>query len=75
MRTQPRRSFGELLGQHRAEAGLTQEVLAERAELSVRGLRYLEQGVRRPHPATVRRLADALALRPDEARARSAARW
>ena len=69
MRTQPRRSFGELLGQHRAEAGLTQEVLAERAELSVRGLRYLEQGVRRPHPATVRRLADALALRPDEVRA------
>jgi len=57
-------SFGELLSRHRAAAGFTQEQLAERAGLSVRGLRYLERGVRRPHLDTVQRLADALALSP-----------
>ena len=47
-------------------AGLTQEELAERAGLSVRGLRYLEQGMRRPYPDTVQRLVDALALSADD---------
>ena len=55
-------SFGELLRWQRAAAGLTQEELAERAGLSVRGLRYLEQGMRRPYPDTLQRLVDALAL-------------
>src|SRR5919197_6015805 len=57
-------SFGELVKRYREVAGLTQEALAERAGLRVRGLRYLEQGVRQPYPDTVRRLADALALPP-----------
>ena len=61
----PGDSFGELLRRRRQQAGLTQEELAERAELSPRGLIYLERGARRPHPSTVRRLAVALAL--DEA--------
>ena len=59
-------SFGELLAFYRAAAGLTQEELAERAELSVRGLRYLERGLRRPYKDTVKRLAQALALPPQE---------
>ncbi len=58
--------FGELLRFHRAAAGLTQDELAERAGLSVRGLRYLERGLRRPYPDTVHRLADALALSLEE---------
>jgi len=59
-------SFGELLRRHRAAAGLTQEELAERAELSVRGLRYLEQGLRRPYRDTVQRIVDALVLSPED---------
>src|SRR6202030_3976745 len=47
-------------------AGLSQEALAELAGVSPRGLVYLERGLRRPYPATLRRLADALALGHDE---------
>ncbi len=54
--------FGELLRRARLDAGLTQEELAERAGVSARGLAYLERGVHRPHPETVRRLAAALTL-------------
>lgn len=57
-------SFGELLRRYRSTAGLTQEDLAERAELSVRGLRYLEQDLRRPYRDTVARLIRALSLPP-----------
>src|SRR5690349_15356198 len=66
-------SFGELVKRHREAAGLTQEELAERATLSVRGLRYLEQGVRHPYRDTVCRLAAALPLSPDDRRALQAA--
>ena len=52
--------FGELLRQHRAAAGFTQEELAERAGLSVRGLRYLERGLHRPYRDTVQRLLEVL---------------
>jgi len=55
-------AFGALLKRYREAAALTQEELAERAELSVRGLIYLERGERRPHPGTTRRLVGALAL-------------
>ena len=59
-------SFGVVLREYRAQAGLSQEELAERAGLSRRGVADLERGARRlPHPATVRRLADALELPPD----------
>jgi transcriptional regulator with XRE-family HTH domain len=57
------RAFGTLLRQHRTAAGLSQEELAERAGLSRRGISDLERGVHgSPHPATVRRLAEALDL-------------
>ena len=60
-------SFSQLLKRHRRAAGLTQEQLAERANLSVRGLSDLERGVKtRPHADTVEMLADALDLSPDD---------
>src|SRR5687768_12354292 len=56
-------AFGTLLRRHRLAAGLTQEALAERAGLSVRGISDLERGLRTaPHFATVERLAIALGL-------------
>jgi predicted ATPase/DNA-binding XRE family transcriptional regulator len=55
--------LGVLLQQCRLAAGLSQEELAERAGLSRRGISDLERAARRsPHPATLRRLADALNL-------------
>ena len=57
-----RTAFGTLLRDQRVAAGLTQEQLAERAGLSVRGLRYLERGARVPYRVTVSRVADALGL-------------
>jgi class 3 adenylate cyclase/tetratricopeptide (TPR) repeat protein/DNA-binding XRE family transcriptional regulator len=62
-----RGGFGGLLRRHRLAAGLTQQALADRAGLSVRGIADLERGVRRyPHFHTVRCLAEALELTPGE---------
>jgi tetratricopeptide (TPR) repeat protein/transcriptional regulator with XRE-family HTH domain len=59
-------SFAEQLRRYRQQAGLTQEELAARARLSARGIRALEQGERTlPHRDTVRLLADALRLEPE----------
>jgi predicted ATPase/transcriptional regulator with XRE-family HTH domain len=67
-------TFGALLRAHRERAGLTHEVLAERADLSAAAIAALERGRRqRPYPDTVRRLAEALALAPDERAALRAA--
>ncbi len=59
-------AFGEFLRRYRETAGLSQEVLAERAGLSARGLLYLERGKHRPYPGTLSRLAEALGLGPEE---------
>src|SRR5438067_6772112 len=56
-------SFGQLLRHHRLRVGLSQERLAEQSALSVNQISDLERDRRaRPHPDTLRRLADALAL-------------
>src|SRR6266511_1359641 len=56
-------SFGSQLRWLRRRAGMTREVLAERAGLSVATLAALEGGQRRrPYPNTVVALADALGL-------------
>jgi predicted ATPase/transcriptional regulator with XRE-family HTH domain len=56
-------AFGALLRHYRLAVGLSQEDLAERARMSVSGIGALERGVRQtPYPATVARLARALAL-------------
>jgi len=53
--------FGDLLRRNRLAAGLTQEALAERAGLSLRGVSDLERGARTlPRRDTVLRLASAL---------------
>jgi predicted ATPase/DNA-binding XRE family transcriptional regulator/Tfp pilus assembly protein PilF len=62
--------FGALLRRYRAAAGISQEELAERASLSRRGIADLERGARNfPYLHTVRCLADALQLSPEERRA------
>jgi predicted ATPase/transcriptional regulator with XRE-family HTH domain len=67
-------SFAALLRRHRVAAVLSQEALAERAGLSVRGISDLERGVKqRPHLETVRLLSDALGLAPPERAALTAA--
>jgi non-specific serine/threonine protein kinase len=68
-------SFGGLLRSHRRAAGLTQEALAERAGLSVRGLQHLEAGDVCPSRATLAGLLEALATLglPAEQRAQLAA--
>jgi len=59
--------FGRRLKRLRETAGLTQEELAEKAELSAKGISDLERGQRRrPYPNTVRSLADALELSENE---------
>jgi predicted ATPase/DNA-binding XRE family transcriptional regulator len=61
-------SFGARLRSLREAAGLTQEELAFRADLSPKAVSALERGERkRPYPHTVRALAHALGL-PDEDR-------
>lgn len=60
-------TFAEMLRRCRIAAGLTQEQLAERAGLSVRGISDLERGVNHsPRAITAERLADALSLSPAE---------
>jgi len=55
--------FASLLRRHRVTAGLSQEALAERSGLSVRGVSDLERGLSRaPRLDTLTRLADALDL-------------
>ncbi len=60
-------TIGEVLRQHRLAAGLTQQEVAERAGVSPRALRDLEQGrTRQPRARAIRGLADALRLSPAE---------
>jgi predicted ATPase/transcriptional regulator with XRE-family HTH domain len=60
-------SFASRLRRFRIAAGLSQEMLAERAQLSRDGIAALERGRRSaPHPQTVARLADALGLEATE---------
>ncbi|HEU5471450.1 MAG TPA: BTAD domain-containing putative transcriptional regulator [Actinophytocola sp.] len=56
-------TFGEALRAGRIRAGLTQAELAGRAGVSVRAVRYIEQGrVTRPRRESLRRLAEAVGL-------------
>jgi predicted ATPase/transcriptional regulator with XRE-family HTH domain len=60
-------AFGVRLRRAREAAGLAQEELAERAGLSPNTIGGLERGEhRRPYPATIRVLADALGLNDAE---------
>ncbi|MFL6143411.1 MAG: tetratricopeptide repeat protein [Labedaea sp.] len=60
--------FGEELRVRRVRAGLTQRDLAQRAGVSVRAVRYIEQGrVARPRSESLRRLGEAVGLSVDGA--------
>lgn len=60
-------TFARMLRDLRIAAGLSQEGLAERSGLSVRGISDLERGARRaPRLETVRMLMDGLALDDDQ---------
>jgi tetratricopeptide (TPR) repeat protein/transcriptional regulator with XRE-family HTH domain len=55
--------FGEMVRGHRRRLSLTQEELAERSGISVRGIRNLEAGrIHAPRAGTLRVLAEALEL-------------
>src|SRR5262245_22808134 len=57
------RSFASLLRRYRVAAGLSQEALADRAGISLRGLSDLERGRSgAPRRHTLRQLSDALKL-------------
>ena len=58
-----RAPFGDLLRRYRTLAGMSQELLAERAGLTPNGIGSLERGARkRPHPHTIHAIAEALNL-------------
>ncbi|MET8159734.1 BTAD domain-containing putative transcriptional regulator [Sphaerisporangium sp. NPDC005289] len=62
-------SVGQRIQTLRLRAGLTQQQLASKADISLGGLRDLEQGrVSRPRANTLYRLASVLGLSPKEAR-------
>ena len=67
MTPEQEQSFANRLRRFRESAGLTQEELAGRAGLTSNAISDLERGKRqRPHPHTVRSLADALDLSEEE---------
>ncbi|HEY7340250.1 MAG TPA: tetratricopeptide repeat protein [Ktedonobacterales bacterium] len=60
-------SLSLLLKRYRMAAGLSQEALAQRADLSTRAISDLERGLHRlPHTTTLDLLATALALSPSQ---------
>src|SRR3954467_5945690 len=82
MATSRGETLGDLLRRYRREAGLTQEELAERANLSARAVSDLERGAKlRPRRDTLLMLSAALGLAEQQfsrldlaARSRSAPR-
>ncbi|HEV8435851.1 MAG TPA: helix-turn-helix transcriptional regulator [Thermoanaerobaculia bacterium] len=59
-RTRDGEVFGSLVRKLRSERGLTQEVLAERTELSVSYIGFIERGENVPTLTIVLNLAEAL---------------
>jgi transcriptional regulator with XRE-family HTH domain len=57
------RAFGRVIRDRRLGAGLTQESLAERAELTRNYISELERGLKSPSLATIEALARALGTR------------
>ena len=61
--------IGERIAELREERALTQVELAERARISPSTLSLIESGkVARPHVSTIRKLAKALGVEPQELR-------
>jgi transcriptional regulator with XRE-family HTH domain len=76
MATQSAATFGDLLRRYRLAAGLTQEELAEKAQVSPRAISDLERGLRScPWRETIHLLAEALTLAPAERAQAAAGVW
>ena len=60
------RTLGKNLNRQRMTAGLTQEKLAEKADISLRYVQQLEAGQRNPSIATLVRLRKALGCSYDD---------
>jgi transcriptional regulator with XRE-family HTH domain len=56
--------FGEALRRFRSDAGLSQEALAERADLSADFVGFIERGDNVPTLTTILQLARALGVQP-----------
>lgn len=56
------------LRQRRKNAGLSTTELAELAGYSKSYIGHLEHGIRKPNPRNIRRLADALGVKPEDLR-------
>lgn len=54
------KAFGKRVAEIRRKRGLTQEQLAELADMTTLSLSYIEQGRRWPRLATIHKLADCL---------------
>ena len=59
-------AFGEVLKELRREAGLSQDALAEKADLERTFISFLERGERQPTISTIIALASALRIDADE---------
>ena len=59
-------AFGEVLKELRQGAELSQDALAEKAELERTFISFLERGERQPTLSTIIALASALRIEPDE---------
>ena len=59
-------AFGEVLRERRKSLGMTQDALAEKADLERTFISFLERGERQPTLTTMVSLADALQVRPEE---------
>ena len=59
-------AFGEVLKQWRRKAKLSQDALAEKADLERTFISFLERGERQPSLSTIIALASALGIQPEE---------
>jgi transcriptional regulator with XRE-family HTH domain len=55
-------AFAKILAEARAESGMSQEALAERANISTRHVSYLENGARQPSLTILHALSAGLGL-------------
>ena len=60
------RAFGRNVKRLRGKSGLTQSDLADKANMTQPQISYLERGEHRPQEGTVKKLAEALGVSPDE---------
>ena len=59
-------AFGKRVAEVRKSRGITQEQLAERADLTSLAISFVEQGRRWPRIITVHKIAKALGVQVDE---------